>query len=353
MTTLTWLPDWLRRLCEVPGVTDVLINSPRDVWIDRGLGLERADAVVPGVLPAWAEGDVRALAVRLASLGGRRLDDASPAVDARLPDGTRLHAVLPPVADGCAVVSLRMVRSSSLTWEDLVCSGTVHPELEPVLRGLVAARESLIVSGATGSGKTTLLASCLAEVGGGERIVIIEEAGEIHPCHPHVVRLVERCANVDGAGAVGLSRLVREALRMRPDRIVLGECRGAEIRDVLLALNTGHRGSLTTVHANAAEDVPARLVGLGALADLSERAVAVHAAAAFAAVVHLVRGAGGRRVAQLALLKAVDGSLVTVPAAQVSADGVLVRGVGWARLVEAAGLAPLAGVAAVPGARAA
>jgi len=338
MTTLDWLPDWLRRLFEVPGITDVLINSPRDVWIDRGLGVERANDVVPGVLPEWQPVDVRALAVRLASLGGRRLDDAAPAVDARLPDGTRLHAVLQPVADGCAVLSLRMVRSSSLEWEDLVISGMVHRDLAPVVRGLVRSRQSLILSGATGSGKTTLLASCLAQVEQAERIVLIEEAGEIRPDHPHVVRLVERSANVDGAGAVGLARLVREALRMRPDRIVLGECRGAEIRDVLLALNTGHRGSLTTLHANAAEDVPARLAGLGALADLSERAVALHVAAAFTGVVHLVREDGRRRVGQVALFDVCDGQLRTVPAAEVDADGRLTPGVAWPRLVAAAGL---------------
>ena len=338
MTTLEWVPDWLRRLMEVPGVTDVLINSPSELWIDRGLGLERAGDVVPGVLPQWEASDVRALAVRFASLGGRRLDDAAPAVDARLPDGTRLHAVLPPVADGCAVVSLRMVRSSSLAWEDLVVSGMLHRDLAPLVRGLVRSKKSLIVSGATGSGKTTLLASCLAQVDAAERIVLIEEAGEIVADHPHVVRLVERAANVDGAGEVALARLVREALRMRPDRIVLGECRGAEIRDVLMALNTGHRGSLTTLHANAAEDVPARLVGLGALADLSERAVALHAAAAFSGVVHLVQRDGRRRVAQVALLESSEGRLRTVQAAEVSADGDLTPGIAWPDLIEAAGL---------------
>lgn len=338
MTTHEWLPNWLRRIFEVPGVTDILINSPHAVWIDRGLGVEHVNTVLPGVLPDWQVSDVRALAVRLASLGGRRLDDAAPAVDARLPDGTRLHAVLPPVADGCAAVCLRMVRASSLEWEDLVISGMVHRDLAPVLRGLVRSRQSLIVSGATGSGKTTLLASCLAQVDPAERIVLIEEAGEIQPDHPHVVRLVERSANVEGAGAVGLARLVREALRMRPDRIVLGECRGAEIRDVLLALNTGHRGSLTTLHANAAEDVPARLAGLGALADLSERAIALHVAAAFTGVLHLVRESGRRRVGQVALFEMREGQLRTVPAAEVDVEGRLTPGVAWPRLVEAAGL---------------
>jgi pilus assembly protein CpaF len=316
----------------VPGVTDVLINGPGDVWLDRGLGLERARTVIPAMRGAESIGEVRSLAVRLASLAGRRLDDASPAVDARLPDGTRLHAVLPPIADGCALLSLRRVRAASMTWEDLTFQGAVHPLLEPVLRGLVTSKSSVIVSGATGSGKTTLLATLLADVDQRERVVLIEEAGEVRPTHPHVVRLIERPANVDGAGAVGLSRLVREALRMRPDRIVLGECRGAEIREVLLALNTGHRGSLTTLHANAAADVPARLIALGALAGLSERAVTLHASAAFAAIVHLERDSHRRRVAEVALLQARAGELIAVPAAMVDAEGRFHHGAAWAKL---------------------
>lgn len=313
-------------------MTDVLINGPGDAWLDRGLGLERASAVLPGVTGAESIADVRALAVRLASLAGRRLDDASPAVDARLRDGTRLHAVLPPIADTCALLSLRRVRSASMTWEDLIFQGAVHPLLEPVLRGLVRAKLSIIVSGATGAGKTTLLGTLLAEVDPRERIVLLEEAGEVRPTHPHVVRLVERPANVDGAGAVGMSRLVREALRMRPDRIVLGECRGAEIREVLLALNTGHRGSLTTVHANAAADVPARLIALGALAEMSERAVALHASAAFTAIVHVERDPQRRRVAEVALLQSRGGELTAVPAAVVDAQGNFHHGAAWATL---------------------
>lgn len=316
----------------------MLVNGPGEAWVDRGIGLERADAVVPGVSVAGTPAEVRSLAVRLASLAGRRLDDASPAVDARLPDGTRLHAVLPPIADGCAIISLRRVRSASLTWEDLVFQGAVHPVLEPVLRGLVSAKASVIVSGATGTGKTTLLSTLLAGVDPSERIVLIEEAGEARPTHPHVVRLVERPANVDGAGGIGMERLVREALRMRPDRLVLGECRGAEIREVLIALNTGHRGGLTTLHANAAADVPARLVALGALAGLSEQAVVLHAAAAFSAVIHLEKHADRRRVAEVAVLQLRGSELVAVPGARVDADGQFHQSAAWVRLCEIAGL---------------
>jgi len=317
----------LRGLLETPGVTDVLVNGPDEVWIDRGMGLERA------AVGFCSAGDVRELAVRLASLGGRRLDDACPLVDARLPDGTRLHAALPPVVDGCAAISLRTVRRGALTLEDLELCGTLAPGLAPVLAGRVAGRASLLITGATGSGKTTLLASLLSLVDPAERIVVIEEAGEVNPTHPHVVRLVERRANVDGAGAVEVSRLVREALRMRPDRIVLGECRGPEVRDVLTALNTGHRGGMATLHANAPADVPARLAALGALAGMSARATDLHAAAAFEAVIHLEKTAAGRRVTEIAILRAEEGRraarLRVRAALRVAADGRVEVGQAW------------------------
>lgn len=337
MTKPDWMPLWLARLWEVPGATDVLLNGPAEVWIDRGLGMERAMDVLPDAILPVTEADLRSIAVRLASVAGRRLDDASPMVDARLPDGTRLHAILPPIADGSAVMSLRRVRAGRLSWERLVADGAVAAQLVPVLRGLVHRGASVVISGATGAGKTTLLATLLAEVPPQERIVVVEEAGELRPDHPHVVRLVERQANVDGAGAVALSRLVREALRMRPDRIVLGECRGAEIREILLALNTGHRGSLTTVHANAAADVPARLVALGALAGLDERAVTLHAHSALDVVIHLDRFHGVRRIAEIALL-ARDVDRLYAKSAGVATDSGWRVGEAWPALCELAGV---------------
>lgn len=309
-----------------PGVTDVVVNAPDEVWRDRGLGLERVSVRFADA------GAVRDLAVRLASAGGRRLDDASPLVDARLPDGTRLHAALPPIAQECALISLRTVRRAPFTMADLVTSGMVPAALEPLLAGLVRSRASLLISGATGTGKTTLLATLLSLVDHSERIVVIEEGGEVTPSHPHVVRLIERRANVDGVGEIGLARLVREALRMRPDRIVLGECRGAEVRDVLTALNTGHRGGMSTIHANSALDVPARLTALGSLAGMGREAVALHASAAFDAVVHVERGVSGRRVAQVGVLDG-TGGLVVVSAVTARADGHLERGPAWEQLV--------------------
>lgn len=314
-----WLDD--------PAVTDVLVNAPDEVWVERSGRLERTTTTFASAA------DVRALAVRLAAAGGQRLDDAAPAVDARLPDGTRLHAVLPPMAGPCPVISLRVVRPRPFTLAELVASGTVAPGLVPVLHALVTARASVLVSGATGSGKTTLLATLLSLVPPDERILVIEENGELQPCHPHVVRLVTRRANVDGAGRVDLPELVRHALRMRPDRIVLGECRGAEVRDVLAALNTGHEGGFATVHANAASDVPARLEALGSLAGLSRDALAAQAASALDAVLHLRRAGPGRALRHLdevaVVGRAADGALEVVTALRCRPGQAVERGPGW------------------------
>ncbi len=325
----------LQRWLDDPAVTDVLVNGPGEVWVERSGRLSRTTTRFASVA------DVRALAVRLAAAGGQRLDDAAPWVDARLPDGTRLHAVLPPLGGPCALLSLRVVRSRPFTLDELTASGTVAPTAVPVLRALVAARATVLVSGATGSGKTTLLATLLSLVPPDERIVLIEESGELQPSHPHVVRLVTRRANVDGAGRVDLPELVRQALRMRPDRIVLGECRGAEVRDVLAALNTGHEGGFATVHANAASDVPARLEALGSLAGLSRDALAAQAASAVDAVLHLRRAGPGRTVRHLeevgVVRRASDGTLEVVPALCCPAGGPVERGPGWPALARRIG----------------
>lgn len=323
----------LQPLLEEPGVTDVLVAEAGAVWVDRGHGLERCDVDVGD------DAQVRALAVRLAAAGGRRLDDASPVVDARLPDGTRLHAVLPPIAQGGTVLSLRVLRRQRLALADLVRSGMVHPMLAEALAALVRARATVLVSGATGSGKTTLLATLLALVPPDERIVCLEESGELAPRHPHVVRLVAREPNVEGVGGVDLVALVRAALRMRPDRLVLGECRGAEVREVLAAFNTGHDGSWATLHANAVEDVPARLEAMAALAGLDAAALGAQAAAALDAVVHLRRRAGVRWVAQVGAVALVDGRLSVEEVAAVD-RGRLRLGPGWWAFARRWGVAP-------------
>ncbi|SFJ77217.1 pilus assembly protein CpaF [Cellulomonas sp. KH9] len=327
-----WLDD--------PLVTDVLVNAPQDVWV------ERAGALVRAPVDLGTPAEVRALAVRLAAAAGRRLDDAAPTVDARLPDGTRLHAVLPPLAEACTVLSLRVVRGRAFTLPDLVAARAVVPALVPLLEGLVRSRSNVLVSGATGAGKTTLLAALLSLVPHDQRIVLVEEAGELVADHPHVVRLTSRPANVDGAGGVGLADLVRQALRMRPDRIVLGECRGAEVREVLAALNTGHEGGCATLHANTAADVPARLEALAALAGLDRAAVAAQAASAVDAVLHVRRvrrgaDAGRRYLAEVAVVdRGTDGGLRVTPAVVVGEDGATRTGPGAQRLAERIGPEP-------------
>lgn len=294
--------DAVQALLEDPAVTDVVVHAGQ-AWVDRGRGLE-AVAISVG-----EEADVRGLAVRLAALAGQRLDDAAPIVDGVLPGGTRLHAVLPPLAADGTSISLRPLHQREFSLEVLRETGMVGEEAERLLRGLVARRANVVVAGATGTGKTTLLAALLALASHAERLVCIEEASELRPNHPHVVHLQARSANVQAAGSVSLSDLVRASLRMRPDRIILGEARGREIRDVLAALNTGHAGSWFTLHANSSADVPARLAALGALADMDEHAMAVQAAAALDAVVFLRRENGHRWVAELARLRAREGRL--------------------------------------------
>ncbi|MFC5382360.1 CpaF family protein [Aquipuribacter nitratireducens] len=274
-----------------PGVTDVLVNGPGRVWVDDGSGLRRL--AVPGL---DTEAQVRALAVRLAGAGGRRLDDASPWVDARLPGGVRLHAVLPVLARGGTHVSLRLLGAAPRDLQALRELGALDDRLLETLREVVAARSRVLVVGATGAGKTTLLGALLSEVPPNERLVVVEDAAELAPAHPHVVSLEARPGNVEGAGAVGLDVLVRQALRMRPDRLVVGECRGAEVRELLLALGAGHCGA-ATLHAAGAEEVPVRVVALAGAAGIDPATALLQLRAAVDVVVTVERGGdGGRRV---------------------------------------------------------
>ena len=287
-------------------VTDVLVNGVQ-VWVDRGAGLQRAAVTLRH------PDEVRRLAQRLAAACGRRLDDGQPYADARLPDGTRLHAVLPPVATGGPYLSLRTFRQRPFSLPDLVEHGTVAPTVAPVLAAIVAARLAYLVTGGTGSGKTTLLSTLLGLVPPTERIVLVEDAAELRPVHPHVVALQARTANVEGAGAVGLTDLVRQALRMRPDRLVVGECRGAEIVDLLGALNTGHDGGAGTLHANTPRDVPARLEALGMLGGLPRAALHAQVVAALQVVLQVRRTDRGRVLESVSvLLPSGDQRLATV-----------------------------------------
>lgn len=301
----------LEPLLADPLVTDILVNAPDEVWVDRGSGLQRTTIRFPD------EAAVRRLAVRLAAPSGRRLDDAQPWVDARLPQGVRLHAVLPPVSPRGTCLSLRIPRQAVFDLPELVASGTVPPDGAALLERLVLSRRAFVVSGGTGTGKTTLLSALLSLVDVGDRILLVEDSGELNPAHPHVLRLEARPANGEGAGEVSLRSLVRESLRMRPDRVVVGEVRGGEVVDLLAALNTGHEGGCGTVHANSAVDVPARLEALALVAGLSREALHSQLASGLRLAVHLTRAAGGgrRRVSEICVFeRGVDGYVVAVPA---------------------------------------
>lgn len=309
----------LEPLLHAPGTTDVLVTAPDSVWVEDGAGLRRSSVRFAD------EAAVRRLAQRLALSAGRRLDEAQPWVDGQLGDlgsahaggalTVRLHAVLPPIAAGGTCLSLRVLRPATQDLEALVAAGAIDIESSRLLRGVIEARLAFLVSGGTGAGKTTLLAALLGEVAADERIVCVEDASELAPRHPHLVKLVARCANIEGAGEVTVRELVRQALRMRPDRIVVGEVRGAEVVDLLAALNTGHDGGAGTVHANSPAEVPARFEALAALGGLETGALHSQLAAAIRVVLHMARDrAGCRHLSEVGLLqRGADGRVRVLP----------------------------------------
>ncbi|WP_017933271.1 TadA family conjugal transfer-associated ATPase [Nocardioides sp. Iso805N] len=296
----------LEPLLRLPGVTDVLVNGPDQVFLDRGAGLEAAAVRFPD------ESSVRRLAQRLAATAGRRLDDAAPYADVRLADGTRFHAVLAPLARPGTAISLRVPQQRAFDLAELVERGMVTAPGADLLRRLVASRRAFLITGGTGSGKTTLLAALLSLADPAERLVIVEDSSELRPRHPHVIGLEGRPANIEGAGRVEVSALVRQALRMRPDRLVVGEVRGAEVVDLLAALNTGHEGGCGTLHANSAIDVPARIEALALAAGLGREAAHSQLASAFDVVLHLGRDEGRRRLKEIALPRREPAGLVVM-----------------------------------------
>ena len=289
--------DQLSALLE-PGTSDLLVN-PDGTWVER-------DGMLAPIGWRIPEERRQKLARALAARAGKRLDLACPIADGALElKGThvRLHAVIPPIAATGTLISLRAPALGVVDMGQLRACGTVNAAQESQLRHLVESRANLIISGGTGSGKTTLLGALLGLVPTGQRIVCIEQDLEIQARHPHLVRLAERAPNLQGAGAITLAQLVTAAMRMRPDRIVLGECRGPEVGAVLSAMNTGHDGSMATVHANSAEDVPARLQALAALGGLDPRVTQLQIAAGLDTIVHLERNGLQRRVAQIQMFK--------------------------------------------------
>lgn len=311
-------------------VTDVLVTAPDAVWVDRGEGLQRSSVTFTD------EDSVRRLAQRLALAAGRRLDDAQPWVDAWLPQigatgAVRLHGILAPVAVGGTCLSLRILRPTVHDLDALERSGAFDADTAAVLRTIIDTRLAFLISGGTGAGKTTLLGAMLGAAAKSERIVCVEEAGELHPEHPHVVRLVTRPPNVEGAGEIRVRDLVRQALRMRPDRLVVGEVRGAEVCELLAALNTGHEGGGGTVHANSPAEVPARMEALAALGGLARAALHSQLSAAVQVVLHVRRTQQrGRHLAEIGVLSREGEWARVLPAWQVDRGW----GPGRAPLVE-------------------
>lgn len=318
----------LEPLLRQAGVTDILVNGPNEVYVDIGHGLRPAEVSFPD------DAAVRRLAQRLAASAGRRLDDAAPFVDVRLRDGTRFHAVLAPVARPGTCLSLRVPARVSLSIADLIVAGSISGAGAKLLVDLVRRHLAFLVTGGTGSGKTTLLGALLSEVDPLERVVIVEDASELRPRHPHVVCLEGRPANVEGVGEITLRQLVRQAMRMRPDRLVVGEVRGAEVVDMLAAMNTGHEGGCGTIHANAARDVPARLEALGLAAEMTREAVHAQLSSAVDVVIQVRRSPTGHRwVSEVAVVTSAGGGLVEVlPAVSFGPDGEPATGPGATHL---------------------
>lgn len=285
----------LEQLLRDPTVTDVMVNGPSEVWVDRGGRMERSE------VRFIDDAAVVASVERVLAPLGLRIDRASPTVDARLVDGSRLHAIIPPVAVDGPIVAVRRFTKTVRTIDELVDSGSVTSEAAQLLRAAVLDKKNLIVSGGTGTGKTTLLNVLSAAVPATERVVTVEDAAELDLAG-HVVRLEARPPNAEGAGQVTLQQLVRSALRLRPDRIIVGEVRGAEALDMIWALNTGHDGSMSTVHANSPAEALWRLETLAMSGErrVGEIAVQRQIRAAIDVVVQVGRFEGRRSVVEVA-----------------------------------------------------
>ena len=270
-------------------ITDILVNGHKEVWIDQGQGLEKTKTTFLN------EESVRSLAQKLALSTGRRLDQSQPYVDAQLTKIIRLHAVLTPIASPGTIISLRIHRSQILSLTELVSNKTITNTQKDFLTKLIDDKKSFVICGGTGSGKTTLLNSLLSDVNRNQRILIIEDSRELNPQHPHVVSLEGRPANIEGMGLITMKDLIKQSLRMRADRLIIGEVRGAEVIDWLSALNTGHTGSAGTIHANSIHEVITRFESLGLMTGLSKEAIHSQLQTTLDYVIHIERNADGKR----------------------------------------------------------
>ena len=290
-------------------VTEVMVNGPRSIWVEQHGRLFKTD------IRFRDDDHVMRVIDRIISPLGRRCDEASPYVDARLPDGSRVNAIIPPLSLVGPVITIRKFARQKLTPEDLVRFGTITPEMIEFLRACVQVRLNVVVSGGTGSGKTTLLNVLSSFIPGDERIVTIEDAAELQLRQDHVISLESRPANIEGKGRITIRELVVNALRMRPDRIIVGECRNAEALDMLQAMNTGHDGSMTTLHSNSPRDTLSRLETMVLMAgmDLPLRAIREQIASAVHLIVHQSRMKdGSRKIVNISEVQGMEGEVITM-----------------------------------------
>jgi pilus assembly protein CpaF len=299
----------LEPLLKDSSVSDILVNSFRDVFVERHGQLERTSAQFRD------EAHLRLIIDRIVSAVGRRVDESSPMVDARLPDGSRVNAIIAPLTLDGSCLSIRRFGHDRLQADDLLRNKSLTPNMLQFLEGCVRARLNILISGGTGSGKTTMLNVLSSYISNRERIITIEDAAELQLRQEHVVRLETRPPNIEGNGAVRQRQLVINSLRMRPDRIVLGEVRGEEAIDMLQAMNTGHDGSLTTIHANSARDALARLETMAAMSGLNlpEKAIRQQSASAINVIVQIARLSDGtRKVLAISEITGMEGDIVTI-----------------------------------------
>lgn len=292
-----------------PSVSDILVNGPFQVFAERRGKIETTDIQFDN------EAHLLRVIDRIVSRVGRRVDEMSPMVDARLPDGSRVNAVIPPLSIDGPLLSIRRFSVVPFTVQDLIHFGTLNPGMAELIQGLVRARVNLLVSGGTGSGKTTLLNVMSSSIPGDERIITIEDAAELQLQQPHVVRMESRPPNIEGKGEISQRDLLRNSLRMRPDRIIMGEVRGAEVLDMLQAMNTGHDGSMTTIHANSARDALTRLEHMLGMAGLKaeSRAMRQQISAALSVVIQVSRLSDGqRKVTSLQEITGLEGDVISM-----------------------------------------